>query len=316
MAWKWLNIVPPETRFDFIGKRRLSLGISVVLFLVSVVSLAVQGLNFGIDFKGGILMQVRMVPAPDMGELRGKLTVLNLGEVSLQEFGAPTEILIRVQAAEETEKEQIRVIQAVKNALDLPQEDILRTEFVGPKVGAELVEAGFLAVLFALIGISVYVWFRFEWQFGLGAMISTIHDIVTTVGLFSLFQIDFGLTAVAAVLTVAGYSVNDTVVIYDRIRENMRKYKKMPITELINRSNNETLSRSVVTHLTTLLAVVSLLIFGGEVIRGFSIGMVWGIFVGAYSSVFVAVPILVYFKLRPDQPPPGSEPAQAAREAA
>ena len=297
MAWKWLHIVPPDTTIDFIGKRRLSLGISVVLFLVSIVSLAVQGLNFGIDFKGGILIEVRMEPAPDMAELRGKLTALNLGEVSLQEFGAPNDILIRVQAAEETEKEQIRVIEAVKDALG-PGVDFRRTEFVGPKVGAELIEAGFLAVLFSLIGISIYVWFRFEWQFGLGAMISTIHDIVTTVGLFSLFQIDFGLTAVAAVLTVAGYSVNDTVVIYDRIRENMRKYKKMPITELINRSNNETLSRSVITHVTTLLAVVALLIFGGEVIRSFSIGMVWGVFVGAYSSVFVAVPILVYFNLR------------------
>ena len=314
MTWKWLHIVPPDTRFDFIGKRRWSLGLSVALTLISIVSLAVQGLNFGIDFKGGILIEVKMEPAPNMADLRAKLSALNLGEVSLQEFGAPNDILIRVQANDQTEKEQNRIIGAVKNALG-EGVDFRRTEFVGPKVGAELVEAGILAILFSLVGISIYVWFRFEWQFGLGAMISTIHDIITTVGLFSVFQLEFNLTTVAAVLTVAGYSVNDTVVIYDRIRENMRKYKKQPITELINRSNNETLSRSVVTHLTTLLAVLALLIFGGEVIRGFSIAMVWGVFVGAYSSVFVAVPILVYFNLRPDQPPPGSEPA-AAREAA
>jgi preprotein translocase subunit SecF len=194
--------------------------------------------------------------------------------------------------------------------------DFRRTEFVGPKVGKELVQNGFLAMLFSLLGISVYVWFRFEWQFGVGALVSTIHDIVTTVGLFSLFHLEFSLTTVAAVLTIAGYSVNDTVVIYDRIRENMRKYKKMPITDLINRSNNETLARSVITHLTTLLAVLALLFFGGEVIRGFSIAMVWGIFVGTYSSVFVAVPVLVYLNLRPESAsPPGSDPA-AAKEAA
>ncbi len=307
---RWLALVPPGTKYDFIGKRYWSLGLSVALTVISLVSIAVQGLNFGIDFKGGVLMEVRMDPAPDLGDLRSKLDALKLGEISLQEFGAPNDILIRVQISEESEKEQIRVIDAVKGALGSGV-DFRRTEFVGPKVGAELVQAGFLAMLFSLIGISVYVWFRFEWQFGVGALVSTIHDIVTTVGLFSVFQLEFSLTTVAAVLTIAGYSVNDTVVIYDRIRENMRKYKKMPITELINRSNNETLARSVITHLTTLLAVLALLFFGGEVIRGFSIAMVWGIFVGTYSSVFVAVPVLVYLNLRPDTPPPGGEAAAA-----
>lgn len=313
MMWKWINIVPPDTKIDFIGKRRLSLGISMVLFTVAILSLLFQGLNFGIDFRGGILIQAHIEPAPRMADLRAKLNALELGDVSLQEFGEPTEILIRVQAAEETEEEQNRVIGAMKDALASDVE-FRRTEFVGPKVGAELIRAGIMATVLALVGISIYVWFRFEWQFGMGALISTIHDIVTTVGLFSLLQLEFDLTTVAAVLTVAGYSINDTVVIYDRIRENMRKYKKMSITELINRANNETLSRSVITHLTTLLAVLALLFFGGEIIRGFAIAMVWGIFVGAYSSVFVAAPILVYFNLRPE-PPPGSEPA-VAREAA
>ncbi|MGB8275378.1 MAG: protein translocase subunit SecF [Alphaproteobacteria bacterium] len=307
---KWLALVPPGTNVDFIGKRYWSLGLSIVLTVVSLVSIAVQGFNFGIDFKGGVLMEVRMQEAPNLGELRAKLSALDFGEVSLQEFGAPEDILIRVQTREESEKEEIRVIDAVKAALGSGV-DFRRTEFVGPKVGAELVRAGFLAVFLSLVGISVYVWFRFEWQFGVGALVSTIHDIVTTLGLFSLFQIEFSLTTVAAVLTIAGYSVNDTVVIYDRIRENMRKYKKMPITELINRSNNETLARSVITHLTTLLAVLALLFFGGQVIRGFSIAMVWGIFVGTYSSVFVAVPVLVYLNLRPGG---SSSPAETAAQ--
>jgi preprotein translocase SecF subunit len=310
---KWLALVPAGTKIDFIGKRYWSLGLSILLTVVSIVSITVQGLNFGIDFRGGVLMEVRMAEVPDLGDLRAKLSALNLGEVSLQEFGDPKDILIRVQTREESEKEQIRVINAVKGALG-PDVDFRRTEFVGPKVGAELVRAGFLAMLLSLVGISAYVWFRFEWQFGVGALVSTIHDIVTTVGLFSLLQLEFSLTTVAAVLTIAGYSVNDTVVIYDRIRENMRKYKKMPIIDLINRSNNETLARSVITHLTTLLAVLALLFFGGEVIRGFSIAMVWGIFVGTYSSVFVAVPVLVYLNLRPAGPADAA--AAAARESA
>jgi preprotein translocase SecF subunit len=310
---KWLALVPAGTKIDFIGKRYWSLGLSILLTVVSIVSITVQGLNFGIDFRGGVLMEVRMAEVPDLGDLRAKLSALNLGEVSLQEFGDPKDILIRVQTREESEKEQIRVINAVKGALG-PDVDFRRTEFVGPKVGAELVRAGFLAMLLSLAGISAYVWFRFEWQFGVGALVSTIHDIVTTVGLFSLLQLEFSLTTVAAVLTIAGYSVNDTVVIYDRIRENMRKYKKMPIIDLINRSNNETLARSVITHLTTLLAVLALLFFGGEVIRGFSIAMVWGIFVGTYSSVFVAVPVLVYLNLRPAGPADAA--AAAARESA
>jgi len=306
MRWRWLHIVPPGTKIDFIGMRYWSLGLSIALTVISLASIAIQGFNFGIDFKGGILIEVKLQQAPNLGELRGKLDGLNLGEISLQQFGAPDDILIRVQTPEETPQEQTRVIEAVKGVLG-EGVDFRRTEFVGPKVGAELVQAGFLAMLFSLIGISVYVWFRFEWQFGVGALVSTLHDIITTVGLFSVFHLEFSLTTVAAVLTIAGYSVNDTVVIYDRIRENMRKYKKIPITEIINRSNNETLARSVITHLTTLLAVLALLFFGGEVIRGFSIAMVWGIFVGTYSSVFVAVPVLVYLNLRPEAAtPPGT----------
>lgn len=291
-------LIPTGTKFDFIGKRLYSLGLSVALTLLTVVMLWVQGLNFGVDFAGGLMIEVAMPEAPNLSDMRSRLSKLDIGAVQLQEFGDPKDILIRVQTKEQTEAEQARVVGLVKGALG-ETADFRRTDFVGPKVGAELIRAGTLAVILALLGISIYVWFRFEWQFGVGALVSTIHDVVTTVGLFSLFQLEFNLTTVAAILTIAGYSINDTVVIYDRIRENLRKYKKMPLMELLNLSNNETLSRTVMTSSTTLLALIALLIFGGEVIRGFVIAMIWGIFVGTYSSVFVATPILVYFKLRP-----------------
>ncbi len=298
---KRLRLLPAKTKFDFLGWRRQALGLSAVFVLVSLGFFVVQGLNYGIDFRGGTLIEVRMAEVPDLRELRGRLGALNLGEVSLQEFGSPTDVLIRIQKQEGAEKEQIRAIEAVKEALG-PGVDYRRTEFVGPKVGSELIEAGITAVILALLAIMTYIWFRFEWQFGIGAVVALIHDVLTTIGIFSVLQYEFNLATVAAILTIAGYSINDTVVIYDRVRENLRKYKKMTLVDLLNLSNNETLQRTVMTSLTTLLALLALYFFGGEVIRGFVFAMIWGVVVGTYSSVFVAVPLLLYMNIRRELP--------------
>ena len=224
---------------------------------------------------------------------------LGLGEIKLQEFGAPDDILIRIQKQEGDEKAQQVAIDKVRESLGSRVIEYRRTEFVGPTVGAELREAAAWAVLSAIAAMLLYIWFRFEWQFGLGAVIALLHDVVTTIGLFALFKLEFNLATVAAILTIAGYSINDTVVVYDRVRENMRRYKKMPYEELFNVSINQTLSRTVVTSVTTLLALFALYLFGGEVIRGFSIALIWGVLVGTYSSISLAVPILLY--IRPER---------------
>jgi preprotein translocase subunit SecF len=227
--------------------------------------------------------------------MRAKLDALNLGDVSLQEFGSPSDVLIRIAQQPGGDAAQMKAIQAARNALG-PGVEYRRVEVVGPSVGSELIRAGVLATALALAGIAVYVAFRFEWQFGIGAMVSIFHDVTTTVGLFALLQLEFNLTTLAAILTIAGYSINDTVVIYDRMRENMRKYRTMPFRELINISLNETLSRTILTVSTTTLAVLALLLFGGQVLRGFSIAMLWGMFIGTYSSLFVAAPLLYYIQ--------------------
>jgi preprotein translocase subunit SecF len=309
-----ITLVRPGTTFDFINRRVLTLGISAALVVLSLGFFLVQGLNFGIDFRGGILIEVRLAEPPHMGEMRDRLTGLGLGEVALQEFGEPTDVLIRVQRQEGDEKEQIRAIEAVKGALG-EAVDYRRTEFVGPKVGSELIRAGTIAVVLALVAMMVYIWFRFEWQFGIGAVVALIHDVVATIGIFSVLQLEFNLSTVAAILTIAGYSINDTVVIYDRVRENLRKYKKMALPELLNLSNNETLARTLMTSLTTLLALLALYFFGGEVIRGFIFAMIWGVVIGTYSSLFVAVPLLLYMNIR-REPGPGGREVTAAAESA
>ncbi|MGD9616300.1 MAG: protein translocase subunit SecF [Alphaproteobacteria bacterium] len=267
--------------------------------LLSVLTLAVvitPGLNYGIDFLGGTLIEARVTTGPaDLGEMRAKLNALNLGEITLQEFGGPSDVLIRFAQQPGGDAAQMQAVQAVREALG-PNIDYRRVEVVGPSVGSELIEAGVLATVLALLGIAAYVWFRFEWQFGVTAMVATLHDVTTTVGLFALLQLEFNLTTLAAVLTVAGYSVNDTVVIFDRMREAMRKYRTMPLRDLINLALNETLSRTIITATTTLLAVLSLLLFGGEVLRGFSIALLWGILIGIYSSLFIAAPLLYYIQ--------------------
>ena len=291
-----LKLIPAGVNLQFIAKRMIFFVFSGLLVVMSVGLFTVKGVNYGIDFKGGILIEVRTPDAADLGAMRLTLSDLGLGEVALQEFGAPTDVLIRVQRQEGGEKAQQAAVEAVKAALG-PEVEYRRTEFVGPKVSEELFWDGVMAVTFAILAILVYIWFRFEWQFGLGAVAALVHDVLSTIGLFSLLGLEFNLSTVAAILTIAGYSINDTVVVYDRVRENLRKFKTMPLTELFNRSINETLSRTVMTSVTTLLALLSLYLLGGEVLRGFSFAMIWGVLIGTYSSVCLAVPMLLYLDL-------------------
>jgi len=385
-----LKLIPDNTTLNFVGHRRIFFTLSGVLFLAAIASTFLQGLNFGIDFKGGILIEVRTKdgkPA-DIAQMRSQLGGLGLGEVTLQTFGEPTDVLIRVEKQAGGDKAQVQAIQRIKDVFSIlatagqeapryvagqamvlrgklnqpgttvatieqkiaglslrgisvtrdaasgnveivipPQyedgdkeavriekqsqaltkiNDALstvtyrRTEFVGPQVGEELIESGIWAVVLALFGILLYVWFRFEWQFSVAAIIALTHDVLLTLGFFAELELEFNLSTVAAVLTIAGYSINDTVVVFDRVRENLRKYKKMPLPELMNKSINETLSRTVLTSLTTLLAVLALVILGGPVIRDFSMALVWGVVIGTYSSICLAVPILLYFNIRRD----------------
>ncbi len=288
-----LKLIPAGVNLQFIAKRMIFFVFSGLLVVMSVGLFTIKGVNYGIDFKGGILIEVRTPDAADLGAMRLALSDLGLGEVALQEFGAPTDVLIRVQRQEGGEKAQQAAVEAVKAALG-PEVEYRRTEFVGPKVSEELFWDGVMAVTFAILAILVYIWFRFEWQFGLGAVAALVHDVLSTIGLFSLLGLEFNLSTVAAILTIAGYSINDTVVVFDRVRENLRKFKTMPLTELFNRSINETLSRTVMTSVTTLLALLSLYLLGGEVLRGFSFAMIWGVLIGTYSSVCLAVPMLLY----------------------
>lgn len=291
-----LQLIPADINLNFIDKRVIFIFFSAFLLVASVGVYVVQGLNFGIDFKGGILIEVRTPKAADIGNMRDQLSTLGLGEIALQEFGQPTDILIRIQRQEGSEEAQQAAINKVKETLGTDVE-YRRTEFVGPKVSAELLWDGIMAVTLAIVAILIYIWFRFEWQFGLGAVIALTHDVITTIGLFALFGFEFNLSTVAAVLTIAGYSINDTVVVFDRVRENLRRYKKKPLPELLNQSINETLSRTVMTSVTTLIALSALYFLGGAVIQDFSFAMIWGVLIGTYSSVCIAVPALLYMNI-------------------
>src|SRR5262252_294549 len=289
-----LIVIRRTPKIDFMAWHKLGFALSLVLTLSSVVLFLTVGLNYGIDFIGGTLIEVRSTTGPaDLGDMRAKLDALHLGEPSLQGFGPPTDVLIRLPRQPGGDAAQEQAVQKVKQALG-PNVEYRRTEVVGPSVGSELIRAGVIATVLALFAIAAYIWFRFEWQFGVGGMVSTLHDVLTTVGLFALLQLEFNLTTLAAILTIAGYSVNDTVVIYDRVREAMRKYRTMPFRDLINLALNETLSRTILTVSTVALAVLSLLFLGGGGLRGFSIAMLWGIVVGTYSSLFIAAPLLYY----------------------
>jgi len=292
-----LSIVPANTSFDFVGRRRLAYPLSAILIILSLGAFFTQGLNFGIDFRGGILIEIKTDGPANVGELRKMVGGLNLGEVQVQEFGAADDVLIRVQQQDGAEAEQLQAINIIKDALGDAVVEYRRTEFVGPTVGAELISSAIWAVLLAIGAILVYIWFRFEWQFGVGAVIALTHDVLTTIGLFAITQLEFNLATVAAILTIAGYSINDTVVIYDRVREELRRYKKLDMHALLNLAANRTLSRTFMTSVTTLIALVALAVFGGTIIRDFALAMIWGVVIGTYSSVFVAVPVLLALNL-------------------
>jgi preprotein translocase subunit SecF len=290
-----LRIVPDDTKFDFMRFRRVSFPISALLSVVAVLLYFYQGLNFGIDFVGGTLVEVQSKSGPaDIAKMRGTLNNLGLGEVQLQQFGAATDVLIRISQQPGGEGAQQAAVTKVRAALG---DEVIyrRVEVVGPRVSTELLAYGTIGLMLAIFSILIYLWFRFEWQFALGAMIANVHDIVLTIGFMSITQIDFDLTSIAALLTILGYSLNDTVVIYDRIREMLRRYKKMPMPDLLNISVNATLSRSIITHVTVSLALLALLLFGGQAIHSFTATMMFGVvLVGTYTSVFIASPILIY----------------------
>jgi preprotein translocase subunit SecF len=291
-----LHLIPVGISLQFIPKRKMFFIASAMIILTSAFLFFSKSLNYGIDFKGGIMIEVKTQGPANIGAMRETLSGLGLGGIELQEFGSVDTVLIRVQRQPGGDKAQDPAVQKVKSALGT-NVDYRRTETVGPKISDELFWSGVQAVLFAIIAIMIYIWFRFEWQFGIGAIIALCHDVISTIGLFALFQFEFNLSTVAAVLTIAGYSINDTVVVYDRVRENLRKYKTLPFTDLLNRSINETLSRTVITSVTTLLALLALYFLGGEVIRDFSFAMIWGVLIGTYSSICLAVPLLLYLNV-------------------
>ena len=290
-----LRIVPDDTKFDFIRFRRVSFPISALLSILAITLYFTHGLNFGIDFMGGTLIEAQSKVGPvDTSKMRATLSELGLGEVQLQEFGGPETVLIRLAQQPGGELAQQAAVLKVQGALG-DSVDYRRVEVVGPRVSGELLHWGIIGIFAAIAAILLYLWFRFEWQFALGAMIANVHDIVLTMEFMSITQIDFDLTSIAALLTILGYSLNDTVVIYDRIREMLRRYKKMPMTDLLNVSINATLSRSIVTHVTVSLSLLALLLFGGQAIRSFTATMMFGVvLVGTYTSIFIASPILIY----------------------
>ena len=297
-AMNWLpsmRIVPDDTKFDFTRFRRISFPISAALSILAIVLFFTHGLNFGIDFKGGTLLEVRAKSGTaDISAMRTTLGSIGLGEVQLQQFGGPADVLIRVAQQPGGDNAQQGAVEKVRAALGDAVE-YRRVEVVGPRVSSELLAFGMLGLMVAIFGILIYLWFRFEWQFALGAMIANVHDIVLTIGFMSISQVEFDLTSIAALLTILGYSLNDTVVIYDRIREILRRYKKMPMPELLNESINSTLSRSIITHVTVTLALLALLLFGGNAIHSFTAVMMFGVvLVGTYTSIFIAAPILIY----------------------
>ena len=286
---KTLKLIKQNTNIQFLKYKKITLSISIIFCLISFFSLFINGLNFGIDFKGGSLIEVKSNQSINISNVRSRLSLLNLGDVQIQNFGSDKNVLVRVEAS--SSENNSTVLSRITNELQSFGE-IQRTEVVGPKISSELIQKGILAIISAVGLMLFYIWIRFEWQFSLGAVLALIHDVIITIGIFSFFQIEFNLSIIAALLTIIGYSMNDTVVVYDRIRENLRKYKKQDLYDLINSSINQTLSRTVLTSFTTLLALFSLYIFGGQVIKGFTLAMIIGVFIGTYSSTFIASQLL------------------------
>ncbi len=296
--FKGVDFFPHNLRLPFMRYKGLCFGLSILAMVISVVFFFTLGFNYGVDFRGGSLVEVQSKSgAADVSDMRNKLQSLGLGDIQIQSFGNDTDVLIRIQEQPGGDEAQQVALKKVLDTLGSNYEQ-RRVEVVGPAVSSELRTTGFIAVVASTIAIVIYVWFRFEWQFALGAVVALAHDVFVTAGLFSLFQLQFDLSIVAALLTILGYSVNDTVVVSDRIRENMRKYKKMELNELLNLSINETLSRTVLTGLTAIAGILALYFFGGEVLRGFSFAMFFGIIIGTYSSVFIAAPLLGYLGVK------------------
>ncbi len=308
-----LRYMPQEFKWDVVGKRFIWYTMNVVLIVVALVAISTRGFNFGIDFAGGVLLEARAEKTVELAPLRTQLNNLGLGEISITTFGnTGRDVMIRVPQQEGGDAVQNEALKKVQAELAEGYE-IRRTEVVGPKVGAELIINSALAIALSVSAIALYVWFRFEWQFALGACLSLCSDVITTLGIFSLFQLNFDLVAVAALLTIAGYSVNDSIVVYDRVREMLRKFKKMPLPELLNLSVNRVMPRTLLTVFTVFLTVFALLVFGGETLRNFSIAMLWGLFVGTFSSIRVGMPVLLYLDLRRDDNfggPGTSQPAE------
>lgn len=298
-----IQFFPNKPHFDFMGKRWLGFAFSIFLTLASMGLLFTKGLNLGIDFTGGILMEIHTDKPVDLAVAREALNHQGFGEITLQNMGSEDDVMVRIQVSKDDD--QAKITAKVKEILATHvggQIDYRKIDYVGPTVGQELIQAGVVAVLLSFASIMLYVWFRFEWQYGVGAILALFHDSIMILGFFAVTRFEFGLTAIAAILTIVGYSINDSVVIYDRIRENMRRFKKMPVFDLLNVSINDTLSRTILTASTTLLASLALALFGGEVIEGFSYAMVFGVVIGTYSSIYISAPTLIYLNLRPQTP--------------
>ncbi len=304
MAWPLIKLLPEKTNLDFVGFARAAGVLSIIAVLATAVMLFKPGLNFGIDFKGGTVLELNTGTKPlNLGQVRGTLGALKLGDVQVQAFGAENDALIRFQTPDGADPAQ--TVDRVKTALNgaIGPVTYSRTEVVGPKVSGELFRNGILALGVAIGLMLIYIWFRFELQFGLGAVVALFHDVILTFGLIIILRLEFTLTMIAAILTIIGYSMNDTVVVFDRLRENLRKYKKMPLREVIDLSINETLSRTIITGVTAILALSGLAIFGGEALHGFSLALIFGILIGTYSSIYVASPIILLWGVKRGEEP-------------
>jgi len=294
-----LRLFPAHPKFDFMQMKRVSYGLSIILLLVSVAWISINQFNFGIDFIGGISMEVRANEEPDLTEMREVLGDLDIGEVVLQNFGTSKDLSIRVGvSSEENLMENIALIKQTLQDNFSYEFDYRKVDFVGPQVGDQMIRSGAMAMILSFIAIMLYIWIRFEWHFGVGVLLALCHDVILSLGFMSITDYDFNLSTIAAILTIIGYSVNDSVVIYDRIRENLRKYSRKGVGDIINLSINETLSRTTITALTTLLANLALILLGGEAIRSFSVLVFFGIFIGTYSSIFISAPILTLFNFK------------------
>lgn len=295
----WLvRLVPVETRYRFMWYRRWTFPLSALLSVLAVAAFLHFGMNTGIDFRGGTVMEMQAREGnADIAQIRVDANQLGFGNVEVQAFGTERDVALRVQLQEGGEEAQQQVVSTLRDVFESDY-NIRRVEVVGPRVSAELVQSGTLGVVMAIFGVLVYLWFRFEWHFAIGAVIATLHDLVLAIGFFAITQIEFNMTSIAALLTILGYSLNDTVVVYDRIRETMRKYKKVSVYEVLDMAVNATLSRTILTSLTTFLALMALAVLGGEIIKGFAYAMIFGLVIGTYSSIFVAAPILIYLGVR------------------